>query len=544
MHEGRRCGRPLYNAPHTVDDTPVCLMHSRDLSKDDEALQAEFDRILQDSGEGTADFCGFVFLGSNFSDREFEAHCLFIKAVFTREANFIRAIFTQGVNFGGATFDQAADFSGAIFTQHAQFAFATFTQRIDFFSATFTQGADFSGATFAQGAHFGEATFTLRCDFFEATFSQGADFSSATFTQQVDFRGARFTQGANFFAATFTHANYSGATFSQGADFRWARFTGGVHFGSATFNPEANFRGARFCGEVEFREAVFRHDETDKAGPSFPLARFESPEAVTFYKTYLGQALFHNCDVSKLVFSDVRWRKRPNGKSMVFEEDMDLEQDYAEALRPGEQGSDERNYGLIAELYQQLKKNYDDRRDYWTAGDFHYGEMEMKRLHSPSHNPLVRWLHRYAGLVAWYKYASEYGESYVRPMLLLLAVVALFTLLYPWRGLEFDFDPGKGPKPTSAALMEVCPKIHSSAVLLLTYAHPCGNHDTGGGNWQARIRLVGHSRLTTLYVAAFQREIVYEPNYPAGRLFALVEVVLTSTLIALFLLAVRRQFRR
>jgi hypothetical protein len=36
----------------------------------------------------------------------------------------------------------------------------------------------------------------------------------------------------------------------------------------------------------------------------------------------------------------------------------------------------------------------------------------------------------------------------------------------------------------------------------------------------------------------------YEPSYPWGRLLALFEVLLTSTLIALFLLAVRRQFRR
>jgi hypothetical protein len=170
--------------------------------------------------------------------------------------------------------------------------------------------------------------------------------------------------------------------------------------------------------------------------------------------------------------------------------------------------------------------------------------MEMKRLHSPGRRLWVRWLHRHLGLVAWYTYASEYGESYVRPILLLLVVIALFALLYPWPGVEFDFDPGKGPKPTSAALMEVCPTIHSSAVLLLAYAHPCGDHDIDAGNWRARIHLVGHSALTTLYVAAFQKEIVYEPNYPAGRFFALAEVVLTSTLIALFLLVVRRQFRR
>ena len=50
--------------------------------------------------------------------------------------------------------------------------------------------------------------------------------------------------------------------------------------------------------------------------------------------------------------------------------------------------------------------------------------------------------------------------------------------------------------------------------------------------------------MTTLSVAAFQREFVYEPSYPGGRALALLELLLTSTLIALFLLAVRRHCRR
>jgi hypothetical protein len=54
----------------------------------------------------------------------------------------------------------------------------------------------------------------------------------------------------------------------------------------------------------------------------------------------------------------------------------------------------------------------------------------------------------------------------------------------------------------------------------------------------------GNSSLTTVYIAAFQKDLVYEPSYPWGRVLALLEVVLTSTLFALFLLAVRRQFRR
>jgi hypothetical protein len=56
--------------------------------------------------------------------------------------------------------------------------------------------------------------------------------------------------------------------------------------------------------------------------------------------------------------------------------------------------------------------------------------------------------------------------------------------------------------------------------------------------------LLGHSFVTTTGVAAFPRDLAYEPCYPWGSLLATVETILTCALPALFLLAVRRQFRR
>jgi hypothetical protein len=92
----------------------------------------------------------------------------------------------------------------------------------------------------------------------------------------------------------------------------------------------------------------------------------------------LSRALFLNCDVSEIWFtSSVRWAKRGRHGLEVFEESIPL--GYATGLwRDGE-----RDYRAIAQVYQQLKKNYDSRLDYWTANEFHFGEMEMKRLVTP-----------------------------------------------------------------------------------------------------------------------------------------------------------------
>ena len=204
-------------------------------------------------------------------------------------------------------------------------------------------------------------------------------------------------------------------------------------FTGATFIQEADFQGVKFLASADFRETNFRKDDKLLPGPVFSLAEFSHPEAVVFYKTYLGQALFHNCDVSGVTFSSVEWRRRKGGgRHMLFEEEVYLDLDSAAALQTGGDSRDKRDYGLIAELYQQLKKNYDERKDYWTAGDFHYGEMEMKRLHSRSQWPWVRWLHQHLGLVAWYKYSSSYGESYLRPLLVLSIVLVIFTRFIRW----------------------------------------------------------------------------------------------------------------
>jgi uncharacterized protein YjbI with pentapeptide repeats len=554
MYEWRRCGRPIYAAPAGVDKEPVCLMHSHDPNKDDAAFQAEFERILRDAGEGVADFSRFVFPTANFSGRKFQPACMFVETTFPQNAYFFEATFMRDSMFNKAMFTQGAFFEWVRFTHDAYFPEATFAQEANFIGARFAHGAIFQKATFSQAAGFAGAKFVQRASFHKARFAHGANFFGATFEQLAAFNQGMFGSGAEFsHAIFFDHAFFIGTKFKGHARFEAATFTQGAHLSGATFAQDANFTGATFRQTADFseatfkervifRETVFRGDASAEPGPVFSLARFEEPELVLFYKTYLGQALFHNCDVSQFVFSTVRWRQRPNGKRMVLEEarDLDLSQEFTSALRTEEGNPDERNYGLIAELYQQLKKNYDDRKDYWTAGDFHYGEMEMKRLHSPRRKKVLRWLHRNFGLVALYGYVSEYGESYVRPALLLVALFMACMLLYPRLGLR---PAAKSSAPESAA-SESRPVAKASPPEL-SYANYRRYHsmDLGGPRvtfWS----LLGHSAMTTIGVAAFQRDLAYEPSYPWGRLLAIVEIVLTSTLLALFLLAVRRQFRR
>jgi hypothetical protein len=438
--------------------------------------------------------------------------------------------------------------------------------------ANFAYDSRFEGAAFMQKAYFGLAHF-----------AQDGNFVAATFTLNAHFSGAAFEQRANF----------TGVTFAQDGDFARATFGGDASFTGTTCTHRISFEQAKFLGRVEFRRTQFRHDKggpgRNLPGPVFSLAEFSQAEKVVFDRVYLGQALFYRCDVSRVNFSLVTWRRRKgHHKRMLFEEVVSLKA--AKDLKPSKGSIDKRRYRLIAELYQQLKKNFDERKDYWTAGDFHYGEMEMKRLTAKTPgrvgrmlgrlhfrirraamrslihvglnrwrakraakrlpeqiglsedtvNDLWRWWHQHFSLVAWYRYTSLYGESYARPLLCLALVLLLFTILFLWPGLDWN-----EMTPTTASASATHPGPPQAATSELSYRHFSEFVKSyPGRKWLAGPGFFGHSLMTALSVAGFQKELRYEPRSPWGRALALLELPLTSTLIALFLLAVRRQFRR
>ena len=363
------------------------------------------------------------------------------------------------------------------------------------------------------------------CHFYHATFMHQVRFNHASFMQNTDFRSATFTQDAIFDYATFIQdTNFRGATFVQGANFHGVTFTQAVRFGGTVFHGTADWSECKFLDRAEFRRTRFEYQENDRPTTIFAFAKFSKPGEIVFDDIDLSRALFQNCDVSHVWFTpSVQWAKRVDNRGLaVFEETIPLEHEFAKELKRDGQS----DYRAVAQIYQQLKKNYDSRLDYWTANEFHFGEMEMKRLAGPTEGPFLRlrqWLQRRLSLVALYRYASDYGNSYGKPMIWLLGILVLFAGLLPL--------PGVGLKRQGARQAE-------------TYASVWDLQKTYGENLWAQVRLVGKGAITSVDAATFQRSAEYAPAYPWGRVLAILETLLTSSLFALFLLALRRQFRR
>ncbi len=372
-----------------------------------------------------------------------------------------------------------------------------------FYAAIFTRDVDFSYAHFAQDADFREATFTQHANFRFGTFTQNAKFHKATFMQDTDFHGRTFTQ----------YADFGEATFAQAIRFVETKFHGTAYWGSSQFLDRAEFRRTKFDPQIAGQPSVV-----------FALANFSKPGEIVFDDVDLSRALFHDTDVSQLCFtSSALWGKRDGNHGLaVFEETIDCGQPDAIGLKR----SGQRDYRAVEQIYRQLKKNYDSRLDYWTANELHFGEMEMKRLAVPTAGRLLslrRWLHPKLSLVALYRYASDYGNSYVKAIVWLLGTLVLFTALLPL--------PGIGLKRQGARQAE-------------TYASAWHTGEGWTPNLWAEVGLVGKGAITSVDAATFQKSAEYAPAYPWGRVLEIFETLLSSTLFALFLLAIRRQFRR
>jgi uncharacterized protein YjbI with pentapeptide repeats len=447
------CGRDIEGNP----TDGLCILHSTDPAKDTHAFaEALAEHRKREYGDY---FINFVFPGrADFRDITFTRNADFSGATFNDRADFEDVQFLKRTSFHGVKFLGIANFSRAKFTWGANFQEAIFTEHADFRGTNISAAAYFWDALFNKRAIFAGATFTQESYFGRATFTEAAEFLEAAFGEAGDFHGAKFTKRANFFGATFTaEAGFIGTTFTEEADFSWAIFSRRTNFIDAMFLKradfseagfiEANFSGATFNHGANFVGAGFtrtiigseREERLVKARYIFAGAKVDfrrviinSPDVVTFIGADLTKCQFLDTDLRKMQLVDVKWPQK--GRRLVVYDEIALAEleDETEELEDETEEEEEgsvRPWSQIERLYRELKQNYEDRRDYEHAGDFHYGEKEMRRQ-----NPDTALGLRF--FLALYWLFSGYGERYLRPLLWAGLLFVGSTIGYMWWGLR------------------------------------------------------------------------------------------------------------
>src|SRR3990167_108688 len=299
---------------------------------------------------------------------------------------------------------------------------------IDLKGCYFPKGFDYTEIklSFDVPVDFSEAPFSKEAYFIGATFSEGAYFSGAAFSEGAYFTGATFSEGADFFGATFSKGNFAGTTFSKGANFNNAEFRERVRFqslgsgdeGKPVFlGPGSSFQYTRFTvdsvfQDVDLSHCSFLHSNIDKVDFRYCKFNEKTEGPFFFFSNQRKNVLRDELDADQHVILTLNEVKGKNLKSG------------GDSSAPQQRKPREEEYEPVRRLYQELKCNFENKKDWNTAGDFHYGEMECRRKK-------YGWLGRNVlFLEALYYWASGYGERPWRAFFGVMVLILGFALFY------------------------------------------------------------------------------------------------------------------
>jgi uncharacterized protein YjbI with pentapeptide repeats len=418
----------------------------------------------------------------------------FYNEVFPYDVDFTGAIFTGEVIFNNAEFKKNAIFDNVRFEDIARFSAARFRGNTSFIGARFLKYVFFDNINKPEVNKKTEDNANANGGFFDfqyVIFEQKVDFSKTIFPATVDFKYAKFYEESEFEEVEFKGVvMFNRAEFLREVKFIKTSFLNNekkhdVNFSEAFFGERAIFEGLAnkriFDGN---RFVLFQEDILGRLG------------GVKFIRANLTKCSFIDTDVSKVEFTNVQWDKKRYfifwERNIIYDELKLIEnKNYKECPE-------------VEKVYRQLRINYEKDGNYRDAGDFHIGEMEMRRLAmgrwKVGNKLLQRFLNAWGwiyqncfSLTVWYKWFSGYGENHWLALSWLVCLVfLLFPILYINNGFESNF---------------YFAILHSLEISTLQ---------------QASINITSHW----------------------GRFFEILQRIFVPSLLTLFLLALGRRFKR
>lgn len=399
------------------------------------------------------------------------------------------------------------------------FTFARFEDNFTFMSTTFQRGVKFESCTFNGQSLFLSAEFEGGVDFSNTQFRSNVYFSNCKFSGAALFNEVHFSGDTSFTESTFnTVTHFSRSTIHAAAHFVDIRFEGYTSFDLVEFERLVTFRKCLFLKRTTFGGTSFKNkvvfsscaaidaDTTQNTGSvmtSFRGALFLQPNMVYFYKTSLSHVLMTDViDLDKISFWSVEWHKI-EGRNALYDETVVTEEP--------------RDYLLIAHAYRQLMKNYDATLDYRTAGDFHIGAMKAEecllkeKLKPQQTNPRSHLNNQISCLMHdLYRIVSNYGESYGRAIAGLLVSFTVFTSVYWAAFYKETLTSGSDGVDVLISIMK--------AITL------------------------------SFQIVTFQKWSISSKSFLVDswlfHLCASLQVIVTVSLVAVFVLALKRRFRR
>jgi hypothetical protein len=309
---------------------------------------------------------------------EFNSDVSFISSRFLDQAHFMAVVFTN-VNFILTVFDDRANFNNSLFRGKTRFASPKFNNGVNYALSQFDT-VEFSNINFDGNS----------VSFTNVEFNNKVRFVLTNFNSRTIFRDSIFNDDGEF----------SFVFFNDNTDFDHARFKKEVIFN--------NIVGKINLDMINCGEHIFSSNNKDKTYLS-------SPPKICFKNTYFSKDSFISrmdlknisfdfCDVSNLTFRRCLW-----------------------IITDGRLISNENGRDLIdsEEHYRQLKRNFDDRKDWEKSGLAYVSEMEIRKKRLFIEKKYYQWF------IYWfYGFFGGYTQDFRRPMISIVALISISTLMF------------------------------------------------------------------------------------------------------------------
>ncbi len=281
-----------------------------------------------------------------------------------------------------------------------------FAEKISFNGFIFNGDAQFINVIFKEKVTFDCVNFNKKVNFVDSKFEDESSFIWTFFFGPALFSGAFF--GLN--DTCYGKAIFSGAKFYAICDFIDTVFKNGCDFTEVTFYAWAHFRNARFEGWAEFENATF-YDTIDFSGAKFfDWASFEKA-------SFDNHVMFHNVEFKHTVdFQSSSFAYPPELHNSSLHQDIILDS----VVFEGKDGE----LPLIERAWRTLRIAMSEQHNHQMEHLFFQFEMDVKLKQFGFKNSFSYFQ------LAIYKYASNYGWSFLRPIALLICSVAIFAFVY------------------------------------------------------------------------------------------------------------------
>ncbi len=172
----------------------------------------------------------------------------------------------------------------------------------------------------------------------------------------------------------------------------------------------------RHVGPLEFKNEKFYalkkivQEKECYVGIRADFSNVLNYQSLIFRRMDLTNSLLYQTDLSQFTFSECDWG---TSSRIIVSDEINKEATY--------QG--------LENLYRQLKKNFDNAKNWEQSGKSYHSEMEMRRLRYKNERGLNSFINYFIYTI--YKQLGGYTQDYIKPLKILLVLIFfLFPLFY------------------------------------------------------------------------------------------------------------------